>query len=165
MKRYGYNGAFEMIPLQAQEPYDWQAVLELVQRSFAFMEGRIDPPSSMHRLTVKAVAQLAKQGEIWVIEDQGKPVACCFLTPRGDHLYFGKMATDTGYRGQGFCRKLVQVAESRARVLGFDRLVLQVRIELEENQAVFAAMGFETVAKTAHAGYVRPTSVTMEKSL
>ena len=41
--------AAAMTPYQAVAPYDWPALLALIQAAFAGMDGRIDPPSSMHR--------------------------------------------------------------------------------------------------------------------
>lgn len=138
-------------------------VLDLIRRSFAAMEGRIDPPSSMHRLTLQTLSQQAHDGEIWCL---GDPVrACIFLTPKDDCLYLGKLATDAEFRGQGLARSLVDLAAQRARDLGFDLLELQVRVELVENQSLFAHLGFDVTDRTAHPGYGRPTSVTMRRQL
>ncbi|MCI5085719.1 MAG: N-acetyltransferase, partial [Rhodovulum sp.] len=48
-----------MNPLRAKDPYDWSALLRLIRTSFAYMDGRIDPPSSMHQLTVDTLRQTA----------------------------------------------------------------------------------------------------------
>jgi predicted N-acetyltransferase YhbS len=152
-------------PLRAVAPYDWEAILRLVQESFAYMEGRIDPPSSMHRLTAKAIAEQAQKGEVWVIEENGAPVACLFLTPRPDALYLGKLAVANTHRGKGLARRLVEQAETRARALNLPALELQSRIELTGNHAAFAAMGFVQLGATAHPGYDRPTSLTFRKTL
>ena len=152
-------------PLRATAPYDWAALLRLVQESFAYMDGRIDPPSSMHRLTPGAIAEQARTGEVWVFEEDGAPVACVFLTPRPDALYLGKLAVARAHRGQGFARHLVEQAEARARALNLHGLELQSRIELTENHTAFAAMGFGQVGATAHPGYDRPTSLTFQKVL
>ena len=155
-----------MKPIRARDPYDWPALLRLIQTSFAYMEGRIDPPSSMHRLTAAELARQAETGEIWVIEDTpGKPVACVFLTPRQGALYLGKLAVETGHRGRGLARTLVETAQARARALGLPLLELQSRIELVENHAAFASMGFELTGETAHPGYDHPTSLTFRKQL
>lgn len=138
-------------------------VLELIQRSFAYMEGRIDPPSSMHRLTLAALQKQCRRGEIWAIGTP--PAACVFLTPRPDCLYLGKLAVDASHRGSGLARTLVNLAVSRAAAFGLPVLRLQTRIELTENHAAFACMGFRKTGETAHPGFSRPTSVTMEKDV
>ena len=150
-----------MTPHQAFAPYDWTAILRLIQQAFASMDGRIDPPSSMRALTVAAIAEQAQKGEVWVI---GAPaVACMFLTPKGHALYLGKLAVAASHRGKGLARVLVDVADARARVLGLPVLELQTRVELVENHATFRALGFVEVGHSAHPGYDRPTSLTFQR--
>jgi len=154
-----------MIPFRAQNPYPWDKVLKLIQTSFAYMETRIDPPSSMHRLTVGTIAEQSDTGEIWVIEHDNNPIACIFLTPKPHALYLGKLAVLDTYCGQGLARQLVRRAETRALALGFTTLELETRIELAENHRTFEKTGFHKTDETAHDGYTRPTSITMQKEL
>ena len=49
--------------------------------------------------------------------------------------------------------------------LGKPLLELQTRVELNGNHAAFARLGFRETERTAHAGYERPTSLTMRKAL
>lgn len=143
----------------------WDAVLRLILDSFAFMEGRIDPPSSAHRLRVPEMAAQAGTGAVWVVEEADRPVACLFAKVAGDALYLGKLSVSAGHRGQGLARRLIAVAEEEARSRGLAKLELETRIELTENHAAFARLGFVKVAETAHPGYDRPTSITMRKRL
>jgi len=153
------------VPVQVTEPYDWPALLALIQTEFAYMEGRIDPPSSMGLLTAGTIAAQAGSGEVWVIEHHGLPVACVFLTPRTDALYIGKLAVTARHRGKNLARTLVDQAENRARALNLAYLELQTRVELTENHAVFTRLGFAKIAETAHSGYDRPTSITMRRAV
>ena len=150
-----------MTPYQCLEPFDWQALLSLIRAEFAFMEGRIDPPSSMHRLTPEAIAAHSRSAEVWAIGTP--PVACVFLTPKPDSLYVGKLAVAANHRRRGLARRLIELAETRARALGKPFLELETRVELTENQTAFAAMGFAEVGRTAHAGHDRPTSITYRR--
>lgn len=68
-------------------------------------------------------------------------------------------------RGRGIARQLVGLAEGRARALGFREMELDVRLELVENHAAFAKLGFEKVREGAHAGYSHATFITMRKLL
>ena len=54
---------------------------------------------------------------------------------------------------------------ARARALGLTALTLQTRIELTETHAALAALGFAVTGSTAHPGFDRPTSLTMQKIL
>lgn len=142
---------------------DFGAVLHLVQSAFAYMDGRIDPPSSMKDLTPAIISQQADTAEVWAIG--AAPDACMFLTTRPGCLYLGKLAVAGGQRGKGLARVLVNLAEERCRALGLPVLELQTRVELTENQAIFRALGFWETGRSAYAGYDRPTSVTFGKAI
>ena len=152
-----------MQPHQCLDPYDWPALLALIRAEFAYMDGRIDPPSSMHRLTPDSLASQSRNAEIWAIGDP--PVACVVLTPKPRALYVGKLAVAASHRRQGLARRLVVLAENRAKALQKAFLELEVRVELVENQRAFIALGFIEAARTAHTGYDRPTSVTMRRAV
>ena len=151
-----------MTPLLATDRALWPPILALLHEAFAYMEGRIDPPSSLRNLTPEALTRQAATGEIWVI---GAPVACVFLTPKPGARYLGKLAVAASHRGRGLARQLIELAEERARVLSLPALELETRVELVENQAAFRAMGFEEVGRTAHPGYDRPTSITYRRAV
>ena len=146
--------------VRATDPFDWPGVLALIQRAFAGMEGRIDPPSSVHRLTAEGIAAQARTGEIWVVPPLQ---ACMFLTPKDGRLYLGKLAVEPALQGRGLARQLVALAEERARALGFAILELETRVELTENHAIFRHLGFVETGRKAHPGYNRPTSITFSK--
>lgn len=150
-------------PYRAHAPYDWAAVLALIRGAFGYMDGVIDPPSSMHLLTVDDIARQADTGEIWAIGLP--PVACAFLIPKGDWLYLGKLAVAANHRNKGLARGLVNRAMHRAAEMGLQGVELQTRIELTANQATFAAMGFEETSRSAHAGFDRPTTLTYRRHL
>ena len=140
-----------------------EQVLALIRRCFADMDGRIDPPSSVHRLTLETLADQCNRGEVWAI---GAPiVAAVVLTPKDHLLNLGKLAVAPACRGQGLARRLVELADARARARGLRALVLQVRVELVENHQTFARLGFVQVAATAHPGFDRPTSLTLQRAL
>ena len=150
--------------ITADDP-DLASVLTLLQRSFAFMEGRIDPPSSLGRMGLNELQKDARENEVWVLREPGAVLACMILTRKADHVYLGKLAVAAGHRGRGLSRQMIEAASKRARELALPRLQLQTRVELSENIAAFARMGFLETGRTAHAGYHRPTSVTMEREV
>tara|TARA_R110002020_G_scaffold10051_22_gene38983 strand:- start:16055 stop:16447 length:393 start_codon:yes stop_codon:yes gene_type:complete len=125
------------------------------------MDSRIDPPSSMTRLTLADIAKQCETGEVWVVGDP--PVACVFFKELDGCLYLGKLAVDDTARGQGLARRMVDLAVERAAARGLPEVELQARVELVENHAAFTKMGFRKTGETAHAGYDRPTSITMRK--
>ena len=149
--------------LEASDTAALAQVLTLIQTSFAYMTGRIDPPSSMHQLTVSALAQMAKDS--WVLA-LGEPVAACLVAKPLPHaLYLGKITIARDLRGRGVLRALLGTSEELARAMSLSRLELQVRIELLGNQKTFGKYGFIETARNAHPGYDRATEITMQKLL
>ena len=140
---------------------DWEAVRALILDAFAYMEGRIDPPSSALRLTPQSMAADAADGALLLAESGSLLVGCVFVRPKQDALYIGKLAVRPGLHGSGIGKALVEATRAEARALGLKALELQTRIELTENHAAFARMGFIKTAETAHRGYERATSITM----
>lgn len=140
---------------------DWDRVRILILEAFAYMEGRIDPPSSALRLTSPSMAADAAKGALLLAHVTDRLVGCAFVRPRKDALYIGKLAVRPDLHGHGIGRALIAAARAEAQALGLKALELQTRVELTENHAFFARMGFVKVGETAHPGYERPTSVTM----
>jgi Acetyltransferases len=158
----GAFGEAQMTPERiAPEDARVTEALNLIRTAFAGMEGRIDPPSSMHRMTFESLREDARLRELWGI---GAPlVACVILTEKPGRLYIGKLAVAEEAQGKGLARELIGMAEKRAKELRLNRLELETRVELTENHAVFTRLGFVETGRKAHAGYDRPTSITFQK--
>ncbi|WP_416896992.1 MAG: GNAT family N-acetyltransferase [Minwuia sp.] len=141
----------------------WPEVHGLLMTSFAYMQGRIDPPSSMNRLTLSgliAKSEVETALLAWRGEDL---VGCAFCDARADCLYVGKVAVSDSARGAGIARALMTHAEDLARDRGLPFLELQTRVELVENHETFRRLGFVKTGEDAHEGYDRPTSIRMRK--
>ncbi len=136
-------------------------ILDLIRNSFAYMDTRIDPPSSVHKLRIDDIAEQCKSGEVWSIGDP--PQACMLLKLKAESLYIGKVAVAEEQRGKGFARQLIALAQERARVLDLPFLELETRIELVENHAIFTKLGFKKTRTVAHMDYARPTYIVMRK--
>ena len=155
----------DAMPRRMAPAEDMGPVHALLTVAFASMEGRIDPPSSLHLMGPDDLAVEAARAELWVIDGAEGPLACVILTPRADTLYLGKLAVTHTARGQGLARQMVELAVARAKTLGLPTVSLQTRMELVENHAAFTALGFEMTGATAHPGYDRPTSLSFQMSV
>jgi len=142
---------------------DWPRLVGLVRDSFAYMDSRIDPPSSLKEMGIEEFKAKAVEETLILAEDDQTIIGCAFAALRDDCVYVGKVAVAQAARGKGVARAMFAAAEALAREHGREFLELQTRVELVENQATFAALGFQKVAESAHAGYDRPTSITMRK--
>lgn len=144
---------------------DWGALREVLARNFAYMEGRITPPSSLSTMSAADLETRSRE-ETLLLAMAGEQIAgCAYLRFDPDSVYIGKLAIDGPFRSLGLARRIVDVAEVMARKTGKSGLVLQTRIELVENHEAFARLGFSITAHTAHEGFDRPTSVTMVRSV
>lgn len=153
-----------MEPVRLTPDDDMQAVHALLMAAFATMDGRIDPPSSLLRMSPESFAEEARTKELWAIPDpEGGYLACMVLTPQPGQLYLGKLAVAASQRGAGLARLMIAHAVARARALGLPALVLQTRVELTENHATFIRLGFIETGRTAHDGYDTPTSITFTR--
>ena len=140
--------------------YDFAALRALILRNFAYMQARIDPPSSMKAVTD---ADLAALDAMLVIEAGGVAVGCLAVTVKSNCLYVGRMAVDMAWRGLGLARRLMDAAEHLALTKGIAEIELGSRVELTENHAIFLQMGFEKVREQNHPGYDRATSYWFRK--
>lgn len=147
-----FNGGFE----------DWAGLLRLIHSAFAYMQDRIDPPSSLHALTREAIEQKAKESTLLLAWDENELVGCVFLDELEAALYIGKLAIAPDHQGSGIGKALIEASKQLAIQTGRSVLELETRIELIENQAFFASQGFMKTGETAHEGYKSPTSVTMQ---
>ncbi|MFC3327476.1 GNAT family N-acetyltransferase [Mesorhizobium cantuariense] len=143
----------------------WDDVLALIMRAFAAMDGVIDPPSSAHLLTADILRDKARRETGFVALKGDRIVGCLFALEKVTEFYVGKLAVAPDCQGQGVGRRLMQAAEDLARGRGKAAIELQTRIELTGNHAAFTHLGFHETERTAHEGYIRPTSITMRKAL
>ncbi len=142
---------------------DWHQLMGLLREAFAYMDSRIDPPSSLTMMGIEEFRVRAKEEALILAEEEGTIIGCAFAALRDDCVYVGKMAVAQSARGRGVARAMFAEAEALARRNERRFLELQTRVELLENQATFAALGFQKVGESAHPGYNRPTSITMRK--
>ena len=144
---------------------DWPALHRLVTDAYAYMDGRIDPPSSATRMSVEDYAQKARDEWLLTGVEGDELLACAFVAPQGDAAYIGKVAVRGDRQGQGLFRQCYVAIERTVRDRGFAAIELKVRVELTEVRAVYERLGFRRVADNRHEGYDRTTNITMRKEL
>lgn len=144
---------------------DWVALHALLNRAFADMVGRIDPPSSLTTMGVADVAAKAREEDLYLIRDGARPVGCAFGHTEGAFYEVGKMAVAATQRKRGLARRLIDTAAEHARSKGFSALQLYARVELLENHAVYCAMGFEVAERFTHPGFERPTALIFRRAI
>jgi GNAT superfamily N-acetyltransferase len=144
---------------------DWAGLHRLLVDCFQYMEARIDPPSSLTRMTPETLRSKAESEMLVVVYAGDDLVGCGFLKETANSIYLGKLAVKPAYRKKGILRRIVEIASCRAIASGKSALELEARVELSENHRTFTALGFLKTAENCHAGYDRPTRITMTKFL
>jgi hypothetical protein len=71
---------------------DAQGLYRLLVEAYAFMDGRIDPPSFLTQMDVHDVAAKAREEDLVLVRDKGVPVACLFGKHDGEIYEVGKIA-------------------------------------------------------------------------
>ena len=144
---------------------DFASLLALLHRSFAFMEGRIDPPSSLHKLDADGLRRKAIDETLITAMEDDQLVGCLFVQKKADVLYLGKLAVDEPARGQGVAKQLIDVANFIGKQWSCAALELETRVELTENQSFFTHLGFSKVGEGAHDGYTQATSYRYQRAI
>ena len=153
------------IQVNPQSFQDWSGLLKLLHDAFAYMDNRIDPPSSLHGLDLHGIESKAKQENFLIARQKDKLAGCAFFKSSNNSMYIGKVAVSNQYRQQGLAKKMFTLIEQKAVAENLEYPELETRVELIENHLTFASLGFVKVGESAHAGYDRPTSITMRKKL
>ena len=143
---------------------DWQALLDLILASFAYMNGVIDPPSSALKLTPQSLREKAAAEIGYIVLEKDQLLGCAFFRPEPpDFLYVGKLAVSPQAQGMGIGKILLDTAIEEARTRNLPKLRLETRIELTGNHERFAKWGFARTAENSHKGFDRTTSIEMQR--
>ena len=151
--------------IRAATARDAAVIADLVRRAFAAQPRPTNPPSSALRETAATITAHLEKGGGAVLERDGVVVGTVLWEEEDGALYVSRVSVHPEYRRQGIARALMDEAEREARRRAFTRMTLGVRLELEENRALFRSCGFEDVEFRSHEGFTEPTWVLMERRL
>lgn len=138
-----------MTPFRAPIDYaHWDRVALLIHDAFAYMEPVLGHPAKAASVTPFQLAETARDGSAWIVEDLDRPVACLFTRRSrdfADALYLGWLAVDGSMRGRGLAKTLILTAQTEARAAGYSILTLDTGRALSELQVFFRKLGFVNV--------------------
>jgi len=144
-------------------PDEARDLLGVIHAAYAEYENALEPPSGAHRETVESLAARITCGGGAIGRLAGFSVGCVLFEPRGDALYLGRLAVVPAARKHGIGRLLMAFAEREAIAAGFARITLGVRLQLPQNTAFYAKLGYTISGYGSHPGYAQPTYMMMEK--
>ncbi len=144
---------------------DAAAAATLIRTAFASFDPPLNPaPSALRETADTITAQLARGGGHGAFGGQ-RLVAVLMWEICDGGLYLGRLSVEAAWRRHGLARRLIDIAETEARLRGTPRLHAGVRLALQPNRALFAAAGFSETKLHAHEGFAVPTWVELEKPL
>jgi len=144
---------------------DAPTLLTIIQQAYAHYRDFLDPPSGAFRETCAALAELLTRESAVLAGTGAEAAGCVFYDLANGELYLHRMAVIPAARQQSVGHALVSYVEARARELGCARVRLGVRLQLPENQAFYARIGYAVLGPDTHPGYTRPTFLHMAKGV
>jgi len=105
---------------------------------------------------------LVAAGEVEVIVQGGAVAGFVVMRPGPNHLFIENVAVDPEHQGRGLGRRLLALAESRARARNLPVLRLYTNVKMTENFPFYEALGFVETERRHEDGFDR---VYMEKRL
>lgn len=144
---------------------DAAALLAVIQAAYAEFQGKLEPPSGAFTETENSIcAKLGNGGAVKALAD-GMLIGCVLYEPKGDFMYFGRLAVLPAWRRGGVAQGLIAAVEECTKAAGLTRVQIGVRLVLPAHQVYYEGLGYRPIAYECHPGFTQPTSVTMEKVL
>jgi N-acetylglutamate synthase-like GNAT family acetyltransferase len=84
-----------------------------------------------------------KSGEFLLAEEEGKLVGCIYLEIEGDRGYFGTLSIQPELQGKGLGKRLMQEAETRAKLAGCHFMDIQIVNVREELPGYYGKYGYK----------------------
>ena len=146
---------------------DASAIAKLIHRAFAPYEGCLQPPAGALQETPESIAEKFEHESALVAVTRTGIAGCVFYRPAeaAGELYLGRLAVLPECQRDGLGRRLISAIEDIARAAGAGALILNVRIALPSNRAVFERLGFRAIGEGRHPGFDQPTFTVMRKPL
>jgi ribosomal protein S18 acetylase RimI-like enzyme len=131
---------------------DLAAVRELAVAAYEIYVERIGrPPAPM----TADYAEAIRAGTLWVAEDASRIVGLLVLEPKPDHLLLDNVAVHPDAQGRGIGRRLLQLAEQRARAERYAEIRLYTNEAMTENIAYYSLHGYVETHRGVGDGFRR----------
>jgi ribosomal protein S18 acetylase RimI-like enzyme len=138
--------------IRAATADDVSAITQIVDQAYRHYIARIGkPPGPM----LDDYAARVLEGVIWVLEEGDVIAGIIVLLPMADYLLLDNIAVSPTRQGSGLGRRLLAFAEAEALRRGYSEIRLYTHQTMEENQRLYASIGYEETGRGAEAGYDR----------
>jgi len=136
-------------PAHPDDATDLAAVAAAAYARYVPRIGR--PPAPM----LADYGQVLATAEVWVADDDGRPVGFAVLAERPGHLLLENVAVHPDRQGQGIGRALLDHAEARARDRDLPQVRLYTHETMTENLAIYRARGYRETVRAVEDDYRR----------
>lgn len=109
------------------------------------------PPGPMRDDYTLRVAQ----GAVWVLTIGAETVGIVVIKSEGDHMLLENVAVKPERQGEGFGRRLIEFAETRARESGYQEIQLYTNAAMHENLALYPRLGYQEFRRAYDSGFHR----------
>jgi predicted N-acetyltransferase YhbS len=146
---------------------DASVIADVIHRAFALYEGRLQPPAGALKETPQSIAEKLDREAALVAVTSAGIAGCVFYRPAeaAGEIYLGRLAVLPERQREDIGARLMTALEETARAAGARALILNVRIALPGNRAVFERLGFRAIGEGRHAGFDQPTFTIMRKAI
>ena len=145
--------------IRAATAADVPAIADIVDQTYRHYIARMGtPPGPM----LDDYAARVLEGVVWVLDEGSVIAGIIVLLPATDYLLLDNIAVSPARQGSGLGRRLLAFAEAEALRRGYAEIRLYTHQTMEENQRLYASIGYEETGRGTEAGYDR---VFMRKQL
>ncbi|HWU31987.1 MAG TPA: tRNA (adenosine(37)-N6)-threonylcarbamoyltransferase complex ATPase subunit type 1 TsaE [Marmoricola sp.] len=123
---------------------DAALVVDLIHRAFA-TRPVLDPPATAMNETEASVAEALENFGGLIADLDGVPVGSLLFAPEGPRLWLRRVGVLAEVREHGIAHLLTAEAARHAARSGFDRLVLEARVELPQTVHFWTEQGYVEV--------------------
>ena len=99
--------------------------------------------------------QVITERQVLVADREGAILGVLVLAATEEGFLLDNVAVYPLYQGAGIGRALLEIAESEARRQGYEAIHLYTHVEMTENQALYAKIGYVEYDRRAEKGYAR----------
>jgi len=100
-------------------------------------------------------ALVVSTAEVWLAEVDDHVVGSLVLVHADDHVLLESVAVRPSWQGHGIGRRLLALAEERARVSGRNVVRLYTHVTMVENQRLYERAGYLETGRRADHGFTR----------
>ena len=133
------RGECSEVPIRRATTADIQGVAACVDHAYQYSIGRIgQTPGPM----LEDYGQVIAEREVFVAELDRRIVGVLVLVETKEGFLLENVAVSPECQGKGIGRQLLELAELRAKAVGFASIYLYTHEKMIENQALYARLGY-----------------------